>query len=580
MRKWLAKIISLQNLWRRFSPQIRSHFGSLMISLFCGLTALFLSLLEPWPLRIIFDYLFWQEPLPARFSTLTDYFQKEKFWTLGCLIGISVLVSLSRTAFSTILRAKTAKIGQQIACQIQSELYQHLHNLPLSFHERQPTGDLLSRLTSDIHALRIYLISLPFTLILDATLCVATVLILGWMDWMLASITLLTVPFLLLLVRRYRTPFKQAMRKQRQRESRLSQTAYEGLKTTHVIQSFNREPFEIEKFKANNRKSLKNGLRATRLEAKLYWASEFSIALMTALIFAVGGSKVMQSMISPGELIIFAHYLRIFSRPLRRISKFTEQMSRLKSSGERVLSLLEKSTYSGNEKEAEETSSFQGEIRYENVSFEYNEGKPILDAVNFTIAPKQKVALLGPSGAGKSTLASLLPRFYDCTKGKIYIDGIDTKSLNLHSLRKSISIIFQEPLLFSGTIADNIAYGSSEASRAKIISAAEHAGIHAIIEKLPQGYDTPVGERGLQLSEGQKQCIAIARAMMKNAPIVILDEPTAHLDSEASSLVIQAIDRLIKDKTAIIISHGKELTQSVDYTITIEKGRQVDANAP
>lgn len=571
MRKWFDKILSFQSLWKSFYPQIQKYQTGLWLSLLCGILSLLLSLLEPWPLKMIFDNLFWEEPLPAFLAPLSSYFKERKLLILNLLIAISATAALCRAFLSHLQRSKSSKIGQQIACEIQSELYRHLHDLPLSFHQKHPTGDLLSRLTTDIHSLRSHLISLPFAFILDWTLAFVTILILCWMDWLLALVTLTTIPVLMLLVKRYRTPFKQAMRKQRQRESHLSQLAHEGLSGSHVIQSLNREASEVEKFGAQNRNSLKKGLKATRLEAKLHAASEVSIAVTSALIFAIGGMRVLQSDISPGELIVFAHYLRIFHRPLKRISKVIEQMSRIKASGERILHLLDSHAPVEMPKEGENLAKVQGEIRYENVSFEYHPGHPILQSMSFSVASKQKIAFVGPSGVGKSTLAALLPRFYDCTSGKIYIDGVDTRDWRIASLRKNICMVFQDPMLFSGTIADNIAYGSPEATREEIVSAAQRSGIHPLIERLPKGYDTLVGEHGAHLSGGQKQCIAIARAMIKNAPIVILDEPTARLDKEARQLVMEAIDRLIENKTVLIISHQAELLKNVDQIITLGK---------
>jgi len=400
-------------------------------------------------------------------------------------------------------------------------------------------------------------------------------------DWQLSLIALMVVPVLMLLLRKYKKPMKSAIRKQREREGHLASIASEVFGAIKVVKGFHRESKEVKRFTVQNKSSLRSGLRAARIEAKLRWASELAVATVTAIVIGIAARRVLSGALSPGDIIVFAAYLRTFNRPLRRISRLFERIARGTASGERILNMLKIQPAIKDRPDAVRLQRIRGEVSCEGVSFRYEKGPQVLFDVNFHIAPGERVALVGPTGCGKSTVVSLLPRFYDPIKGAISIDGVDIRNFTISSLRRKISIVFQEPVLFATTIAENIGYGKPEATFEEIVDAARGAHIDSIIERLPDGYNTMLGERGGTLSGGQRQCIAIARAMIKRAPIVILDEPTAGLDNQSAGLVMGALRQLMKKKTVILISHQLEaISDVVDRVILLREGRIINEGKP
>jgi ATP-binding cassette subfamily B protein len=400
------------------------------------------------------------------------------------------------------------------------------------------------------------------------------------MDWQLSLIALLVIPILALLLKRYQYPMKSAIRKQREREGHLASIASEVLGAIKVVQGFHQEQSEVDRFTVQNKGSLRSGLRAARLEAKLKWASELAVALVTAIVLGIAAKQVLTGALSPGDILVFVAYLKTFNRPLRRISRLSERMARGTASGERILNMLKIEPSIKDSAGAIRAQRFRGEIAFKNVGFRYQKGPMVLSDISFHVSPGERIAIVGSTGCGKSTLASLLPRFYDPVAGVIMIDGKDIRDFTISSLRQNISLVFQEPVLFATTIAENIAYGKPGASQEEIVQAAQKAHIHMVIESLEDGYETSLGERGGTISGGQRQCIAITRAIMKNAPIVILDEPTAGLDRNSASLVMGALRELMTGKTVIIISHQLETIQDVDRLIVLRNGSIIQEGLP
>jgi len=347
-----------------------------------------------------------------------------------------------------------------------------------------------------------------------------------------------------------------------------------------VVQGFTREEAEIERFRRESSGSLRKGLRAARMEAKFKWASELAVAVAIAAVVGVAARRVLSGALSPGDVLVFMAYLKTFYQPLRRVSRTSERMARVTASGERIMDLLKIEPTVRELPDAVEAEGITGDVRYQNTTFAYSKGSIVLADINLHIKRGERVAIVGSTGSGKSSLVSLLPRFYDPTQGSVYLDGKDVREFTLASLRRCISFVFQEPFLFATSIAENIAYGKPDSSEQEIREVAKKVGIHQMIEALPEGYDAVLGERGCTLSGGQRQCIAIARAMIKNAPIVILDEPTSGLDNLSAELVMRALEQLMEGKTTIIITHQLENARNMDRVIVLRNGRIVQEGHP
>jgi len=369
---------------------------------------------------------------------------------------------------------------------------------------------------------------------------------------------------------------RNAIRRQREREGDIASIAAEVLGAIKVVQGFGREKQEVDRFSVQNKRSVRTGLKATRLEAKFRWYAEITVALVVAVVIGVAARRVIAGALSPGDLIVFVSYLRTFTRPLRRVSRLAERAARGTVAGERVLKMMEIEPTVRDRKDAVKARNIRGKIVFEGVGMSHTRNVSVLSDIDLVIEPGERVALVGPTGAGKSTLVSLIPRFYDPVAGTVSVDDRDVREYTLKSLRNGVALVFQEPILFSTTVEENIRYGKPDATREEVEATARAAGIHDIIAALSDGYDTVLGERGGTLSGGERQCVAIARAIIKDSPIVILDEPGVGLDSRSSHLVMGAMETLMKDRTVVMISHRLETIRGIDRVVVLDGGSIVD----
>lgn len=570
----------LRRQWRSYS-RVGSHFlpyldgrrQSLALAAVLSLAYAGMRLLEPWPIKMIIDHVLLGADLPDFLPESLSQPGQTRWSLLFLLAGSIVVLAVLRGLFYYRHRILVAFLGIQITSSLRLDLYRHLQHLSLTYHDRRRTGDLIVRLTSDIRMLRQAFISLPLELTQGVLLMIGMAVVMLVMDWKLALPALAMLPIVALLVRSYQRPMRQAIRKQREREGHLASMATESLSAIKMVQGFRGEKHEVRRFGGANRKDMRSGLKASRMEAKLKWAAELSISLITALIVLLATRQILLSDFSVGDLVVFLSYLRTYSRPLQRVSRITERMIRATAAGERVLAVLRTRSLVTEKADAVQAGRLRGNIEFDNLSFSYGSRTPVLHEINLRIPAGERVAIVGPTGVGKSTLVSLLSRFYDPTHGVIRIGGNDIRDLTLASLRKQIALVFQEPLLLGTSIAENIAYGKPGADMDDIVKAARRAQVHRIIERLPDGYDTIVGESGKMLSGGQRQCIAIARAMIRNAPILILDEPMVGLDSVASARIRKALQRLMRDRTVILITHDMRELDQMDRVIVLKDGR-------
>ncbi|TBR60944.1 ABC transporter ATP-binding protein [Mastigocladus laminosus UU774] len=567
-----AALPGIIRILRRFSPQIHKQKYLLIVSFVALMAEIFLHLLEPWPLKFIFDYIL----LPG-FQT--------KALGIPFIDGLSPFVLLTVLTFAlvaiAVLRATAAYfsvVGMSLAAtnvltEIRADLYSHLQRLSLSFHHKAKSGDLITRVTSDIDRLREVTVMAVMPLIAHSLTLVGMIGVMFWLHWELALIAIAVFPLFVFSTMRLTKRIRQVVREQRQREGSMAATAAESIGAIKIVQALSLQDMWENTFFSHNRQSLKDSAKAQRLAAGLERMVELLVGVSIALVLWRGVQLVLRQSLTPGDLLVFVNYLRIAFKPMRQLAKYTGQIAKATASGERVLDVLDTVPDIRDARGAIDAPPFQGTVQFDNVYFAYESRKSILNNINFNIDPGQHVALVGVSGGGKSTLVSLLLRLYDPLEGRILVDGHDLREYKLHSLRQQISVVLQESILFAASIRDNIAYGCLQASDQEIEQAARLANAHDFIMELPQGYNTILGERGATLSGGQRQRIAIARAAVRQAPIVILDEPTTGLDQANEHAVNEALERLTKGRTTFLISHNLKSVVQADLIFYIEAGK-------
>jgi ATP-binding cassette, subfamily B, bacterial len=397
--------------------------------------------------------------------------------------------------------------------------------------------------------------------------------VLLWLDWRLTLLVMASTPLLFLAVFRYTVQIKEYSRAERKREGALATLVHEALATVRLSRVFDHDESARQKFQTESAASLESGLAATLSEERFSWLVDVLGGLVTALVLGFGVYRVMEGDMTPGTLIVFVHYVNSLYRPLRTAIKHANKITKASTRAERVVELLSLEEGVTDHPGARPAPRFRGAVEFRNVTFAYEPDRPVLREINLSVPAGQVVALVGATGSGKSTLVSLIPRLYDPREGAVLIDGHDIREYTLRSLRAQVSMALQESVLQRASIADNIAYGRPSATPEDIVAAARAANAHDFITALPEGYATEVGERGVTLSGGQRQRIAIARAIIRNAPIVILDEPLTGLDAAAAASVLEALERLMKGKTVIIITHQLSIVQRANRLVVLEDGR-------
>ncbi|MEO0933828.1 MAG: ABC transporter ATP-binding protein [Cyanobacteria bacterium J06641_2] len=567
-----AALPGISEILRRFAPQIRQQ-QSLLIMSFLGLmTEIALHLLQPWPLKLIFDYIL-----------VPDF--KTKIAELPFLSGFSPVTLVTIFSFSLIgivaLRSFAAYYSvygmalaaSNVLSEVRTELYSHIQRLSLSFHSKAKTGDLITRVTSDIDKIREVTVMALLPLIANTLTIVGMVAVMFWLHWELAVIAVALFPLFIFLTYRFSQRIRNVVKSHRKREGAIAASAAESISAIKIVQALSLQDMLEETFANENRRSLQTSVKVKKLSAGLERLVELIVGFATALVLWRGVHLVLKNHITPGDLLIFVNYFRIAFKPMRVLAKYVGQITKATASGERILDILDRVPEVRDSRFAIETPPLRGHVKFDNVSFGYEPEKIILQDINFEVIPGQRIALVGASGGGKSTLSSLLLRLYDPTVGGISVDGHDLREYKLQSYRRQISVVLQDSILFAASVRDNIAYGDLAATDEDIERAARLANAHDFIMDLPEGYETVLGERGCTLSGGQRQRISIARAAVRNAPIVILDEPTTGLDQESEHLVNQALDRLTQEKTTFTISHNLKAIQDVDLILYMEKGQ-------
>ncbi|MEN9518287.1 MAG: hypothetical protein RLZZ381_875, partial [Cyanobacteriota bacterium] len=568
-------ISGINRIVKHFLPQIRQQGGLLTISFLALLAETGLHMLEPWPLKFIFDEIIFKgfkvESLEVPFL---DNFN---VITLLTLLAIAlVIIALLRGTMAYVSTAGMAVAATKILSEIRANLYSHIQSLSLSFHNKAKTGDLITRVTYDIERLREVTVVAALPLVTNTLTMVGMLGVMMWLNMQLAFIAVAIFPVFLMTTATMSKRIHKVATKQRQREGIMAANAAEAIGAIKVVQALSLQSRLEKTFAKQNQKSLNESAQTQKLRAGQERTVEVLVAIATSIVLWRGVQLVMVGTLTPGDLLVFITYLKVAFKPMRQLAKYTGQIAKAIASGERIIDLLNIVPEVRDSKWSYPAHSFRGMVEFRSVSFAYENQTNTLNNLSLTVLPGQKVALVGASGGGKSTLVSLLLRLYDPQQGGVLIDGHDIREYTLDSLRKQISIVLQESILFAASIKDNIAYGCVEATDKEIEMAARLANAHDFIMALPEGYDTVVGERGATLSGGQRQRIAIARAAIRQASIVILDEPTVGLDNHSERLVTDALDRLTQTSTTFLITHDLRTAKNADQIFYLEGGQVLE----
>lgn len=564
--------------WRRVRhtvslalPYIKPEWRLVALSLGSVLAGSALALLRPWPLKILLDDVLKLEP--GAQPTWPEA-QTVVLAVVLAVLGIAVFQGL----FSFTQTYWLSAAGQRIAARVRSAVFSRLRRLPLSYHDRQRTGDLVTRVTSDVTKAQ--------ELVLDDLLVVALarslqvggmVVVMLIIDWPVGLVAALTIPLTMLTSAYYRRRLRAKAAEVREREGSIASMAQETISSIRTVKALGRHHHLSRQFDDASDDMMSAGIAAARLEGRFAWALTVIAAVMLAVVMGFGSYRVLAGAMSVGTLVVFIQYMRDLQGPLLGLSRLQGKLAKASVRAERILEVLEEPVAVHDRPDAVTAPTLTGSVRFEQVSFAYDPGRPVLVDVTLTLRPGEVVAVVGPSGIGKSTLASLLLRLYDPDCGTIYVDGQDLRHLTVDSYISQTAVVLQETLLFHATIAENIAYGRFDATEEQIAAAAALADADSFIRELPHGYATLVGERGTTLSGGQRQRIAIARALIRDAPILVLDEPTTGLDAKAEHTVLNALDTLIRGRTTMLITHSQSTIRRADRVLRIEAGRLVEA---
>jgi ATP-binding cassette subfamily B protein len=561
---------------RVFSPHVRSQRAVIGGALAALIGETLLRVLEPWPLKFIIDRIadrgFSRVSLPA--------LEQMEAGTLFALAALALVVFTGLRAVAAYFSAiGFALAGNRALTSIRGALFRHVQALSLSFHNRARGGDLVVRMIGDIGMVQEVAVTAVLPLLGNLLILLCMFAVMLWLDWRLALIAIAVLPVMLIATWQRGRRIHESSRRTRSREGDMAATAAESMAAIRTVQSLSLSGRFADSFSGQNSASLSEGLRTRRLSAGLERGVDVLIAIATAGVLWYGAHRVMDRQLSPGELLVFLLYLKSAFRPMRDIAKYGARLAKAAAASERIVELFETAPDVRDRADAVEAPSLQGTIEFAGISYAYEAGRPALDGVDVRIEAGCHVALVGASGSGKSTLVNLLLRLYDPVSGQVRIDGRDIREFTLASLRAQVSVVPQDTLLFATTVRDNIAYGAEEVSDTEIEAAARLANAHDFIAALPLGYQTQVGERGVMLSAGQRQRIAIARAAIRNSPILILDEPTTGLDSENERLVMQALERLSSGRTTLHITHRLEAARTANLILCLDQGRLLETGS-
>ncbi len=558
-------------LIRPYRFMVAGIFAVLLVQIATGLAA-------PWPLKVVLDSVVGHHPLPSWLhGLLQPLLGGESKMHIAGLAAIMVLVIAVVAAIASyVSNYLTETVGQRIGNDLRTRAYHHLQQLSLNYFDTHRVGPILSTLTDDVDTIQGFASSSTLGIATDLLTIVGMLAMMLWLQWDFTLIALAVAPLLLLFVSRIRKAVKAATHEVRKRESDIVAVAEEGLQSIRVVKAFDREDMQERELAIAGQQAVDAALNARRVKSVVSPIVGVVVAACTAVVLWRGSALILAGAMTAGTLTVFISYLASFFKPVQDLAKLTNTIAMASVGVDRVNALLTAETSVEEKADAIDAGRIKGAISFERVAFSYDSATPVLRDVTFEVEPGQLVGVVGHTGSGKSSLVSLIPRFYDPSMGTVRVDGVDLREYKLHELRSQIAYVLQDTVLFRGTIRDNIAFGRPDADHDEIVEMAKLANAHEFISEMPQGYDSPVGERGLTLSGGQRQRIGIARALIRDSPILILDEPTAALDAESERLVMSALQRLMKDRTVITIAHRLSTIRDADKIVVLEEGRVVE----
>lgn len=546
-------------------PDVAPHGGTIAVGSIALLLEVAFRVLEPWPMKIVVD--------AVSVSLGADMAQPPATVSMLLWCGVALLLIVALRAVSNYLATVCfALVGSRAATTLRSRVFTHVQSLSQGFHARNRSADTVQRIVGDVARMQEVAITAGLPLLANVATLLVMLVVMFVLDPLLATAVLVAIIGYGAISSGITKKITVASRKTRKGEGQLANTAQEALSSIKVVQAYGLEEVAGGQFSKANSESLHQGVMSRRLAARLERSTDVIVGLATAAVLVGGGLRVLDGAMTPGDLVLFSTYLRTTMKPLRDMAKYTGRIARASASGERVADLMDVRPDVVSPSTPVRPQQVRGLIEFDRVTTHYD-GHEVLRGLQLTIAPGERLAIIGPSGAGKSTLISLLVRAMDPTSGEVRLDGHSLRRFDLAHLRSNVSLLHQEAVLFTGTIADNIALGRPGASKAQVVAAARAANAHDFIMAQPDGYDTQVGERGGTLSGGQRQRIAIARALLRDAPVVILDEATTGLDPKSASAVLSAIDELVAGRTTLAVTHDAEVALRATRVIWLEAGR-------
>jgi ATP-binding cassette subfamily B protein len=556
---------------RYLAPYKKLGAGSVVLTILSAVAALAV----PWPLKIVVDHVLSDHPLPGTLARVLGPIAESQEALLLFAVIAGLIIALMVNVMHVISNYVNTKIDQFVTLDFRSTLFMHAQRMSLAFHDRRRSGMLIYMINSQGDAPAALAMTIP-VLAESALTLVGMFWISYKLDATVAMASLAVVPFLYYSVGYYATHIQERLSKVRQLEGESLSVIHESLSMMRVIVAFGREPHEYRRFREQTSAAVGARVNLTVRQTIFSLAVNMITGVGSAVVLGLGAYHVIQGKLTVGQLLVVIAYIAAVYKPLEMISTTVGSLQERFVSLRNTFQFLDRAPDIKELPQARTIERVKGHVKYENIHFSYSGRTETLKDISFETEPGRVVGIVGPTGAGKSTLVSLLPRFYDPKEGRILLDGVDTREMTLKSLREQVSIVLQEPLLFSGSIAENIRYGRLEASTSDIIEAAQAANAHDFIMRLPKQYDTILGERGAAISGGERQRISVARAFLKDAPILILDEPTSSVDSKTEAVILEALERLMIGRTTFMIAHRLSTLHHADLILVLNHGRLVE----